>query len=336
MTQHVFSHRNIMGKMEHKDLINTAMLCLMYDLQAEPDGGEWRVEESYDFCKKLTYSHYENFPVGSLLVPRELRRHVHAVYAFSRVADDFSDEDQFEGERMKYLENWEAQLKRCYEGHASNPVFIALAETAEEFNLPMELFQALLHAFKRDVTVKRYENFASLLDDYCRYSANPVGRLILLLFDYDDDELFMQSDCICTALQLTNFWQDIAIDLKKDRIYIPLEEMQAQGYREEELFQHLYDERFVRVMEPLVERTWQLFDMGYPLIENVQGLFAKELAFTWMGGTKILERTKKVRYNVFANRPKLSTIDFFTLGFHSLMGIRARREKLRKYFQQSE
>ncbi len=304
----------------------------MYHLEDRPAGEEWTVEESYTFCRNLTYSHYENFPVGSLLIPKHLRKHVHAIYAFARVADDFADEEEYKGTRLERLSEWGELLKECYHGQAKHPIFIALGETVKEIELPIELFEGLLNAFKMDVTVTRYEDFGQVMG-YCRYSADPVGRLILHLFDYRDEELFRMSDNICSALQLANHWQDVTIDLKKDRIYIPREEMKREGYTENELFSHVYDERFYRLMDSLVQRTWDLFDRGYPLLERVRWPLNAELRFTWMGGVTILSRIFENRCDVFSSRPTLSKWDYAHWGVRSLLGIGRIRERLRQKFQ---
>jgi len=306
-----------------------------YRLGDRPAGERWTVEEAYAFCRHLTYSHYENFPVGSLLVPKRLRPHVYAIYAFARAADDFADEESYKGQRMDLLNEWERLLEECYEGRAEHPIFIALRQTVKEIELPIDLFKGLLRAFKMDVTVSRYEDFEQVLG-YCRYSANPVGRLILHLFDYKDEELFALSDCICTALQLANFWQDVAIDLKKDRIYIPKDEMKREHYGEDELFAHVYDERFRKVLAPLAKRTWDLFDRGYPLVERVAWPLNAELRFTWLGGTTILARAAENDFNVFDHRPVLSKWDFIKWGVRSLSGTGSVRRRLAAFFQSIE
>jgi hydroxysqualene synthase len=308
-------------------------ICSMYNLPHQLLRDDWSIEDSYAFCRSLTVSHYENFPVGSMLVPKAKRIHVYAIYAFARISDDFSDEDCYEGRRMDYLNSWDELLSQAFEGKADHPVFIALADTAAKCDLPIELFRGLLHAFKQDVNVKRYETLDGVIKNYCRFSADPVGRLILHLFDYHDEELFRMSDCICTALQLTNFWQDVAIDLQKDRVYIPKELMQANGYSIDDLFAHVYDERYTNIMHELVQHTWKLFDEGYPLLESVSWPLSAELRFTWLGGVTILSRTLKNGYNVFDNRPKLNKLDFVSFGGRSLFRISRMRRRFNKLFE---
>ena len=192
----------------------------------------WSVDRSFEYCEQLTRSHYENFPVGSALVPKRLRKHFYSIYAFARIADDFADEGYGQGysesERLEALGEWRRMLRHSRAGGARHPVFVALAQTATEFDLPSALFEDLLSAFVQDVTVRRYQSFDQLLD-YCRRSANPIGRLVLMLFGYRDEHRHDLSDQICTALQLTNHWQDVAIDLDKDRIYLPLDDLLQFG-----------------------------------------------------------------------------------------------------------
>lgn len=303
----------------------------LYNLRITPPKHGWTLEESYRFCRRLTHAHYENFPVGSVLIPKKLRPHVHAIYAFARMSDDFSDEAFYDGQRMERLDEWDAMLQECCRGKAEHPVFIALGQTIKELELDLQLFRDLITAFKMDVTTSRYQDWDHVLH-YCRHSANPVGRLILLLFGYRDEIILHWSDCICTALQLANFWQDVAIDLKKDRIYIPKSAMQEFGYSEEDLFNQIYDERYKKLMRKMVLQTWVLFDEGYPLLMNVPFPLSAELRFTWLGGTGILHRTVLCQYNVFDHRPKLSKWDFVSMGMQSFFSIKKKRENLRHLF----
>ncbi len=305
----------------------------LYQLRERPAGTRWTLEEAYSFCRKLTVSHYENFPVGSLLLPKAKRPHVYAIYAFARVADDFADEPLYEGSRLEYLNGWEILLEESYQGRADHPIFMALADSAQKLDLPMDLFRDLLQAFKRDVTVNRYETLDSVITKYCRYSANPVGRLILRLFDYRDEEQMILSDHLCTALQLTNFWQDVTIDLQKDRVYIPQNLMRSENYTEEDLFARVYDERFQRIMRFLTAQTWNLFDRGYPLVEQVRWPLNAELRFTWLGGVTILSRVAQNQYNVFDHRPTLNQWDYVISGGRSLLGIGRIRNRFNRLFE---
>ncbi len=272
------------------------------------------LEEAYAHCAGLTGGHYENFPVGSRSLPPERRRYVHAIYAFSRTADDFADEKISERppeERLRLLEDWDARLSRAAEGQprpADGPIFLALADTLEKCRLPAALFHNLLTAFKMDVTVLRYKDFEQLLG-YCRCSANPVGRLVLHLFGYTDPALFEQSDAICTALQLANHWQDVAVDLEKDRIYLPEEDILRFGYSYEDLQARRFDACYAALLRFEVERAWELFRRGRPLCDRVGKDIRREMRLTWLGGTRILEKIEAQEYNTLAARPKLGFLD---------------------------
>jgi len=275
------------------------------------------VAEAFAYCERLARSHYENFPVGSLLAPRERRKHVYSVYTFARTADDFADEGYETGEltetqRLAALDDWERKLEDCYQGRADHPIFVALAETARELQLPIQLFRDLLSAFKQDVVKRRYADFNEL-HDYCARSANPVGRLILLLFGYREERLYNLSDCICSALQLANFWQDVEVDIRKDRIYLPQNEMARFGVSVEDLREKRFSERYAALLKFQVERTWELFNRGKPLPNLVSGRLSVELRLTWLGGTRILERIEKIGYDTLNTRPKISTADKIAL-----------------------
>jgi phytoene synthase len=240
-------------------------------------------------------------------VPHAQRRHFYTIYAFARAADDFADEGSLApAQRIEQLSQWRAALERCLRGEASHPVFIALAETIETCRLPAQLFHDLLDAFTLDVLRSRHERFEDLLS-YCRCSANPVGRLILLLFGHRDEELDARSDDICSALQLTNFWQDILVDLAKDRIYLPQSDMSRYGYSEQDLREQRYTGKFVEMMEALSERTEELFVRGRPLCRIVGGRLGLELRLVWLGGMSILEALRRERFNIFARRPTVTT-----------------------------
>src|SRR5215831_2259912 len=257
---------------------------------------DWSVEESYGYCERLARSHYENFPVGSILVRRDLRKHFYSIYAFARIADDFADEgyseSYSEAERLAWLDEWGRKLGAAFEGRATHPVFLALSHTAGLHSLPISLFDDLLSAFRQDVTVRRYNSYDELLD-YCRRSANPVGRLILLLFGHRDLDMHSRSDDICTALQLANHWQDVKIDLDKDRVYLPVEDMLRFGITAETLEQDCASERFRALMAMEVERARGLFQQGKPLCTVARGRLGLELRAIWLGGMKILARIEK-------------------------------------------
>lgn len=278
----------------------------------------WSAEQAFHYCQRLTSEHYENFPVASFFIPSDKRRYVYAIYAFARTADDYADEPGLTpAERMEYLNAWDEQLTECYLGKAQHPIFVALRETVDRFEIPQELFQHLLQAFRSDVTTHRYETFDDLLE-YCSCSANPVGRLILLLFNYRSEETMSYADSICTALQLTNFWQDVSIDLQKNRIYIPLEDLREFGCTEEDLFAHNASRGFKDLVTFEIERTAGLFREGEPLLAHVGNDLAFEMKLTWHGGMKILEKIEKNKFDVFKKRPTLNAFDKARLMVSSL------------------
>lgn len=264
---------------------------------------------AFHYCTKIATGHYENFPVGSWIIPKEKRRYVHAIYAFARKADDFADEELYrEEERLPLLKEWENKLEDCISGQPSEPVFIALKETIRRFDIPVALLKDLITAFKMDLVNKRYQTTSDLLA-YCRCSANPVGRIVLHLFEYKDPELHRLSDFICTALQLTNFWQDIAIDLEKDRIYIPFKNMERFGYTVSELKSYIVNSAFKDLLASEIEFTRGLFKEGLPLCNRVGKKLSLELKAVWSGGMKILEKIEKNGYDVFTKRPVVTTFD---------------------------
>jgi squalene synthase HpnC len=280
----------------------------------------WTVPQAFQFCERLARDHFENFPVASLMVPKEKRPHVHAIYSFARIADDYADEPGLTlAERVDSIAEWEEQLIDVYRGHAHHPVFVALRETVDHFEIPIDLFQRLLRAFRSDVTTHRYESFEDVLE-YCENSANPIGRLMLLLFNYRSETTMEFSDSICTALQLTNFWQDVAVDLKKDRVYIPVDDIREFGYSEEELLSLQCSQAFKDLMCYEVERTEQMFQEGKPLLSDVGSDLKMELKLTWNGGMRILKKIEQQDYNVLARRPSLSLLDKTSILFSSLVG----------------
>jgi squalene synthase HpnC len=279
----------------------------------------WSPEDGFRFCETIARSHYENFPVASRFVPKEIRKYVWTIYAFARIADDFADEPGFTlAERMDNLNQWEQYLDECYTGNPTHRVFAALAETVDRFQIPFELFQNLLTAFRADVTVKRYDTFEDLLA-YCRNSANPIGRIILLLLNYRGEVMMRLSDSICTALQLTNFWQDVSVDLQKDRIYLPLEELEEFDYSEQDLLNRKVNDHFYSLMAFQVQRTAELFVEGKPLLSMVGKDLSRELKLTWSGGTRILQKIHDQNYDVLTKRPTLTRLEKLELLFRSFL-----------------
>jgi hydroxysqualene synthase len=287
--------------------------------------------EAFAYCEQMARTHYENFPVGSLLIPKARRKHVYSIYAFARTADDFADEDYSENaesgrgrprtrdERLDQLHEWQKQLDACFDGRATHPVFVALANTVNELQLEHSLLNDLLSAFRQDVVKSRYASFAEVLN-YCERSANPVGRLILRLFDYHDPQHDALSDAICTALQLANFWQDIAVDIQKDRVYFPADEMKAFGVSLEDLRAKQATPALRELVRLQVERTRALFDSGRALPGLVSGRLALELRLTWHGGMRILELIEAQGFDTLARRPKITTGDKMRLAFRALWG----------------
>jgi squalene synthase HpnC len=278
--------------------------------------------EAFAYCERLARAHYENFPVGSLLVPKNKRKHVYSIYAFARTADDFADECYENGlneaQRLSSLDDWEGKLEACYRGEANHPIFIALAETTRELKLPARLFHDLLSAFRQDIIKRRYANFDEVLN-YCTRSANPIGRLVLLLFDYRNERLFQLSDQICTGLQLANFWQDVAIDIDKDRIYLPQDEMEHYGVKVDDLRERRFDHYYAELLRFQVERTKEFFQRGSRLPDLVNGRLSFELRLTWFGGMRILERIEGLDYDTLRTRPKITKADKFRVLVRSLI-----------------
>jgi phytoene synthase len=276
------------------------------------DTETWPLDEAYAYCERLALSHYENFPVGSVLVPKPLRKYFYSIYAFARTSDDFADEGYDKGytaqERLELLEEWRVMLRESFAGRARHPVFVALADTQAKFNLPINLFEDLLSAFAQDVVKKRYENFTELVE-YCRRSANPIGRLILLLFGHQEEEKLRQSDWICTALQLANHWQDVAIDLQKDRVYLPLEDLARFGLGVDALLEKKLSPEFQNLMKFEIARTREGFARGKALCTSVGGRLGMELRIVWLGGSRILDGLEKNGYDVFTRRPVISKKD---------------------------
>jgi squalene synthase HpnC len=254
----------------------------------------------------LTKHHYENFPVASLFLPRDRRPYIYAVYAFARIADDFADEGSASpAERLANIDDWQTKLDRCFAGEADHPVFVALAETAAKTGTPKQLFVDLLTAFRMDVTTTRFRAFDEVLE-YCRFSANPVGRLVLHIFADANQKTLPLSDMICTGLQLANFLQDVAVDWRKGRLYIPLEDLGRFAYTESEINTGAFNERFVSLMRFEVDRARRFLLNGMPLVHEVTHQLRFEMELTVRGGLAILESIEKAGFDVLHARPTLS------------------------------
>src|SRR5262245_51857425 len=220
--------------------------------------------EARAYCERLATSHYENFSVASWFLPKRLRQHFYNVYAYCRISDDLGDEVGDARQSLELLDQWEAELNACYAGSPRHPVFVALKETVHQFGIPKHEFSDLLIAFRQDQTVPRFETFNDVLG-YCRYSANPVGHLVLYLCGYSDRERQELSDATCTALQLANFWQDVAVDYEKGRIYLPLEDLRRFGVTEQQIAERKFTASFLELMKFEVARARKWFDKGLPL-----------------------------------------------------------------------
>ncbi len=257
------------------------------------------------YCAHVAQSHYENFTVVSLLLPRRLVRHFHAVYAYCRWSDDLADETAGGDEALKLIAWWRAELLACYDGTPRHPVTIALRETIRRFDIPAEPFLDLLLAFEQDQRVKRYETLAQLLD-YCRRSANPVGRLVLYLFECFDAERAALADEVCTGLQLANFWQDVARDFAIGRVYLPGEDRHQFGYTDDDLAANRDTPQFRDLMRFEVERARGFFARGSALLPLLPREARVDVDLFIRGGVAILNAIARTDYNVWAQRPEVS------------------------------
>jgi squalene synthase HpnC len=278
------------------------------------------LREAYAGCERVARSHAENFPVASVLLPPRMRRHVAAVYAFARTADDFADEgDRPAPVRLDLLHGWCERLHEAAAGRPPAPpragepaetpaIFAALAASIRDARLPVTLLEDLLSAFRQDVMTTRYRTWAEV-DDYCRRSANPVGRLVLRIAGYDGPALGAQSDAICTALQLTNFWQDLGRDFARGRVYVPEEEWERCGASLDDLGRPALTPAWRLAVAGAVRRTRALFDAGRPLCDTIRGRLRYELRATWLGGVRILARLEPPHGDPLAARPSLGAAD---------------------------
>jgi squalene synthase HpnC len=283
------------------------------------------LDEAYATCLRFARAHYENFPVASWLIPAAQRPHVAAIYAFARIADDIADEPgRAVEERLELLRLWRRRLH----GHPPtavgdatlagviDPVFAALHHTIDDLDLPLQPFDDLLSAFEQDVETHRYATWDDVLD-YCRRSANPVGRLVLRVFGHRRADLDRPSDALCTALQLTNFWQDLAVDWSRGRLYVPAEIWERHGADPAGLSDRRLSTAWITALGDVIGRTRRLFDEGRPICDGVTGRLRYELRATWLGGARVLERLEHAGYDVLTRRPTLGTMDLLVIALRT-------------------
>ena len=284
--------------------------------------------QAYAACEALARSHYENFPVASMLLPKGMRPHVAAVYAFARRADDMADEgDAAPADRRAALDSWLRRLHLAVESPptgvaaADDLMLMAAANSIRTLELPLQLFDDLVSAFAQDTTTTRYASWDDVVD-YCRRSANPVGRLVLRIAGYSDAALDRSSDALCTALQLTNFWQDFGRDWRNGRLYVPREVQRAEGVDESQLSGGAMTDPWARTIERCVAFTRQRFAEGRAVCDGVRGRLRWELRVTWLGGSRILERVERGRFALLRQRPALGAWDLPILAVRSAVWTR--------------
>jgi squalene synthase HpnC len=271
-------------------------------------GRAWTPADSLRYTRWLANHHYENFHVVSFLLPKRLHQDFYNVYSYCRWADDLGDEIGDTAESLRLLEWWSRELDRMYAGEAQHPVFVALRGTVNKYGIPRRPFAELVRAFTQDQMVTRYQTWEDVLD-YCVYSANPVGRLVLYLCGYPDAECQRLSDATCTGLQLANFWQDVTVDQLKDRVYLPLDLLARHDYTVEDLFAHRCDERFRAIMREACERAREFFVTGLPLARMVNKRLSVDLELFSRGGLCILDKIAKQNYDVLSRRPSISKVE---------------------------
>ena len=275
--------------------------------------------EAREYCARLARTHYENFSVATWFLPGHLRQHFFNVYAYCRISDDLGDEVGDTAASLALLDQWQRELDACYQGVPRHPVFVALADTVRQFDIPEHEFSDLLVAFRQDQTVTRFETFNDILA-YCHYSANPVGHLVLYLCGYRDPERQQLSDFTCTALQLANFWQDVSIDYEKGRIYLPLEDLRRFAVSEDDIARQQNTAAFRAIMKFEVERAREWFRQGLSLIPKVDRELAIDLELFSRGGQEILRAIERQNYAVLGNRPAISKLRKLALVARAALG----------------
>jgi squalene synthase HpnC len=275
--------------------------------------------EAEQYTRWLATHHYENFHVVSFLLPKKLHQDFYNVYSFCRWADDLGDEIGDTAESLRLLGWWRGELEAMYSGQVQHPVFVALEGTARKCKLPKQLFADLISAFEHDQRVTRYANWDEVFE-YCRCSANPVGRLVLRLCGYSDDERDRMSDATCTALQLANFWQDVSVDYGKGRIYLPLEDLRRYSVSEKDIQEKQNTPAFCQMMKFEVERARQRFERGLPLVSKVDAALAIDIELFSRGGQEILHAIERQQFAVLGRRPVISKSRKLTLGARAALG----------------
>jgi squalene synthase HpnC len=284
----------------------------------------WTKQEASQYTHWLANYHYENFHVVSFLLPKHLQQDFYNVYSYCRWADDLGDEIGDTQESLRLLEWWHRELDRMYAGETQHPVFVALQGTVKKFGIPRQPFADLIRAFIQDQTVTRYQDWAGIVD-YCVYSANPVGRLVLYLCGYSDAERQRLSDATCTGLQLANFWQDVTVDQLKDRVYLPMDLLAKHDYTVEEMFAHKFDARFREAMREAVELARGYFLKGLPLARMVNKRLSVDLELFSRGGMCILDKIAKMGYDVLSQRPRISKAERVRLLVGTLVRVAVSR-----------
>jgi len=301
MNRQVSSTTSSVPRVESRSIAGWDRLPSDYAIPAEAPS----LEQAQEYCRRLARSHYENFSVATWFLPEKYRQDFFNVYAYCRISDDLGDEVGDTQASLSLLDQWQQELEACYAGSPRHPVFVALAETVRQCQIPQHEFSDLLTAFRQDQAVTRYETFEDLLG-YCKNSANPVGHLVLYMCGYRDEERQRLSDYTCTALQLANFWQDVSIDYLKGRIYLPQESLRKFGVTEAEIAAQRNTASFCSMLEFEVERTREWFRCGLPLIQKVDRGLSIDIELFSRGGQEILNAIEAQGFAVLGHRPVIS------------------------------
>ena len=282
------------------------------------DHQTWSLDKAFAYCRHITKNHYENYTVGSILLPRSKRQHLANLYSYARYVDDLGDESK--GNRPQLLDEWQEELNRCYKDVPRHPIMLALQNTINTFNIPIEPFLKLINANRMDQIINRYPTFQDLLH-YCDHSANPCGHLFLYLFNHRDQCRQKLADYTCTALQLANFLQDVVRDYNMNRLYLPLEDLDRFGYTETELSGSVFNDSFRNLVEFQVNRTRIMFQKGLDLVDCIDGAAKLDVILFNRGGLAILDRIEKMGYNVLGERPHLSKFQKSRILLSSWLGM---------------